>query len=96
MGSLFVRTFKRKQISSEEELRNTIFYIHTNPIHHGFAERITDWKYSSYQSLISEKPTQLKRSEVMALFDDIENFKFSHQKINKDLLQKLELEMQNL
>ena len=95
MGGLFVRTFKRKEISSEEQLQNTILYIHANPVHHGFVEKITDWKYSSYSSLVSEKPTQLKRKEVIELFNDIENFKFCHQQINQNLLQELESETQN-
>lgn len=93
MGSLFVRTFKRKQISSEAQLQNTILYIHANPVHHGFVEKITDWKYSSYHSLISDKTTQLKRKEVIELFEDVDNFKFSHQQINQKLLQELESEI---
>ena len=95
MGSLFVRTFNRKLISSEEQLRNTILYIHSNPVHHGFTERITDWKYSSYSSLTSEKPTQLKRKEVIELFNDVENFKFCHQQINQNLIVEIEAEALN-
>ena len=95
LGSLFVRTFKRKQISSEEQLRNTILYMHANPVHHGFVERIADWKYSSYSSLVSEKTTQLKRKEVVGLFNDIENFKYCHQQINQNLVQELEAQILN-
>jgi len=95
-GNLFIRSFKRKQISSEEHLKDTILYIHANPVHHGLTEKITDWKYSSYHSIISDKVTQLKRREVLELFNDIENFKISHQQINQDLIRELELEMQHL
>ena len=95
MGSLFVRTFKRKLISSEEQLKDTILYIHANPVHHEFVSTISDWKYSSYHSLISDKTTQLKRKEVIELFDDIENFKSNHQQINQNLIEGLELEMRS-
>ena len=37
-----------------------------------------DWKYSSYNSLLSEKPTLLERVEVINWFGDIENFIFMH------------------
>ncbi|MES2591369.1 MAG: hypothetical protein V4608_05760 [Bacteroidota bacterium] len=96
MGSLFVKNFKRKQIITEEQLKKTLFYIHTNPVHHGFVEKITDWKYSSYHSMISDKVTQLKRNEVLDLFAGIENFKYNHQQINQNIVQELESEMQNL
>lgn len=92
-GSLFLRSFKRKEIASSEYLKSLILYIHSNPVHHGFVEKITDWKYSSYHSLISDKTTQLKRQEVIGLFEDIGNFKFSHQQINQNLLQELESEI---
>lgn len=78
MGSLFNRPFKRRQITSEKQLRNTILYIHANPVHHGFAEKLSEWKYSSYHSLISNMPTLLIRNQVINLFDDIDNFVFCH------------------
>jgi len=92
-GSLFLRSFKRKEITSSEYLKSLIIYIHSNPVHHGFVSNISSWKYSSYHSLISDKTTQLKRKEVIELFEDIDNFKFGHQQINQNLLEKVESEM---
>ncbi len=89
-GNLFIRSFRRKEISSSEYLKSLILYIHSNPVHHQFVSSISSWKHSSYHSLISDKPTQLKRKEVIELFNDIENFKCSHQQINQNLILELE------
>ncbi len=92
-GNLFIRSFKRKEIVSCEYLKSLILFIHSNPLHHGFKESISDWKYSSYSSLVSEKQTQLKRKEVIELFDNIENLKFCHQQLNQNLIEELESEI---
>jgi putative transposase len=84
-GNLLIRPFKRKEISSEEYLKSLVLYIHSNPVHHQFVSTISDWKYSSYHSLISDQTTLLKRKEVLELFEGIENFKFCHQQINSKL-----------
>ena len=95
-GTLLTRSFKRKEITSSEYLISLIQYIHLNPVQHGFVEKVLDWKHSSYPSLMSDKPTQLKRKEVIELFGDIENFKFCHQQKNQNLLPELESEMERL
>ena len=37
------------------------------------------WPFSSYHTLLSTKPTRLKRDDVLTWFDGIEMFKASHQ-----------------
>jgi REP element-mobilizing transposase RayT len=64
-GSLFLDNVKRKLIKDESYFTKLVHYIHYNPVHHGFVDKINDWKYSSYHSLISAKPTALKRREVL-------------------------------
>ena len=90
IGREFYKIFGQELLSSEEQLRDTLLYIHANPVRHGFINCMSDWKYSSFNSLISDKLTQLKRTEAVALFDNIENFKFCHQEHNQKLVQKLE------
>ena len=68
MGSLFIANFKRKLISDENYLSQVIFYIHNNPVHHGFKKCIDDWPYSSYLELLSSTPTFLDREELLAWF----------------------------
>jgi putative transposase len=55
-----------------------LFYIHNNPVHHGFVDKIIEYPWSSYETVISEKQTKLKRDEVIAVYGNVENFIFYH------------------
>ena len=77
-GSLFEKRFERKRISDDHYLRQVILYINTNPLKHNLVEKPEDYKWSSYNSHISNAKTKLKRKEVIELFDDVENFVLSH------------------
>src|SRR5690606_21413557 len=78
-GSLFKKNFRRELIKDEKQLINTILYIHLNPVKHGFTEDFKSYDNSSFQAIISEKATQLKREYVISLFENKENFIASHQ-----------------
>ena len=91
MGSLFNRPFKRKEITSDSYLTNIIFYIHHNPIHHGFTSSIDDWPHSSYHAIVGDKLTKIKRKEVREWFGNKQELKNFHQQALKDL-GKLEAE----
>ncbi|TRW22618.1 hypothetical protein FMM05_17215 [Flavobacterium zepuense] len=90
-GSLFEKHFKRIRIDDEIYLRQLIVYIHLNPKHH-FDMDFTSFKYSSYNTVLSDKETKLNRDEVLELFGDRENFKFVHQQKNDLLEEKFMLE----
>jgi hypothetical protein len=77
-GNLFERPFKRKIIDNPEYLKTVVLYIHNNPVHHGFCNHTLEYPWTSYLTSISEKPTKLKRDEVIKLFKDTENFKQQH------------------
>ena len=77
-GSLFETTFERKLVSSEKYLQQLIFYIHNNPVHHGFVKQMSLYPWSSYETVISDKSTKLKRDEVLEQFGDKENFVYYH------------------
>ena len=77
-GSLFEKPFERKLVTSEKYFRQLIFYIHNNPVCHGFVEKVSLYPWSSYETIISDKPTKLKRSEVIEIYGDVENFIFYH------------------
>jgi len=79
IGSLFKNRFNREPIEDEIYLKKVIIYTHNNPVEAGITEIASEWKYSSYNSIISKKATLLKRSEVINLFDDLKNFIFCHQ-----------------
>ncbi len=67
-GSLFMPNFKNTLVENELSFCNMVHYIHSNPVHHGFVKNITDWKFSSFNSLISEKLTELERDYVLDAF----------------------------
>jgi len=78
-GSLFIHPFKRKLIEDIEYFKNTVVYIHNNPVHHKFTEHAMDYPWSSYLTCISVKPTHLQRDAVMGWFDSKANFIASHE-----------------
>ncbi len=92
-GNLFIKGFRRIEISSSEYLKDLILYIHTNPVHHHFADSLDSWKHSSYNSILSDKSTRLKRNEVIELFDGRENFIICHKAKNEEVMQRVELMM---
>lgn len=72
-GSLFLKNFKRKEIRDENHLRMIVFYIHLNPVHHGFTEALEQWKWTSYKDFPIEQPEILR-----LLFDNKANYKLTH------------------
>lgn len=90
-GSLFMPSFKRKIVDSDKYYTQLIYYIHNNPVHHGFVKEIEDWTYSSYQSILSNKPSKLQRTEVLNWFGDKNSFCQFHQE-QHFLLDSLKIE----
>ena len=77
-GSLFEKPFERKLVENEAYFQKLIFYIHNNPVHHGFTDNIDSYPWSSYGTILSEKPTHLKRKEVLENFNGVDNFIYYH------------------
>lgn len=90
-GSLFEKHFKRIRLYNEEYLKKVILYIHLNPQNH-FNENFENFRFSSYKAIISENESLIKRKEVIKLFDDLENFKYSHYHRSFELEEKFKLE----
>lgn len=78
-GGLFERPFKRKLITSDSYFKDLVTYIHNNPVHHGFCDRTLDYPWTSYQSILSDKESKLKRKELIGWFDSKENFMSYHE-----------------
>jgi putative transposase len=83
-GTLFERPFKRKEINSDNYFKNLIIYIHNNPVNHSICEHPISYPWSSYMTCLSSQPTRLKREEVIDVFNDPDNFKYMHQRINRE------------
>ena len=75
-GALLESPFKRKRIQTEDYLKNVIIYIHLNPKEAGL--KYESYKFSSYYGIISNFKTKLAKTETIELFDDLENFIFTH------------------
>ncbi len=78
-GALFQYKFKRKEIEDMSYYTWLAYYIHSNPIKAGLVKEFGDWKYSSYSSLISNKPTILLREELLRWFGNREEFILFHE-----------------
>ncbi|MEK6780272.1 MAG: hypothetical protein AABY93_01110 [Bacteroidota bacterium] len=77
-GSLFIPNFKREEITSDNYLTNIILYIHANPVHHGFVKGIGEWPWSSYQLILNDSPTFIRRDEVLAWFGNRNEYEKIH------------------
>lgn len=88
-GALFIDYLRRVEIKDDTQFRSTVFYIHKNPVHHGYCHTISDWKWSSYQSILSQKPTKLLRKEVIDTFEGNNGFVAFHNQpiFSKNMLQ---------
>jgi hypothetical protein len=45
------------------------------PIKYKYCSQISDWKYSSYQAILSDKPSSVNRDFVLNIFGNKEKFK---------------------
>lgn len=85
-GGLFEKPFERKQITSDKYLHNVIYYIHNNPVQHGFVKQMSLYPWSSYDSILSDKPTKLKRNDIINLYgskDEFKNYHNTNQNLNE-------------
>ncbi len=73
-GALFEKPFERKQITSERYLQNVIYYIHNNPVQHGFVNQMSLYPWSSFESIVSDKPNKLSRKDIVNLYGTKEAF----------------------
>jgi len=78
-GTLFQRPFGRIKVTSDAHFIWLVIYIHQNPRKHGFVDDFRIWPHSSYRTLLSTKPTRLKRDDVLAWFGGVDNFVALHQ-----------------
>jgi len=92
-GSLFLPNFKRIKIENEDYLKRLIYYINHNPVKHKVTNDFKSYKFSSYQIIVSEKPTSLAREKVRSYFGGLEEFIEYHDYLNnEDLIKQLTFE----
>jgi len=67
-GAVFQKRVKRVALATEPRLLNAILYTHHNCIHHNLTKNYGEWKYSSYNAILSSLPTQISRDKVLEWF----------------------------
>jgi putative transposase len=78
-GNLFDRSFRRIAIADDRHLTQAIVYIHANTVKHSIMKDFTAYRWSSYQAILSERPTNVKRREVLDWFGGKDKFIEIHQ-----------------
>lgn len=51
---VFQRRFFEHTITSEDEFKKQINYIHYNPVKHGLVNNVKDWQYSSFHKFVNQ------------------------------------------
>ena len=76
VGTLFQGSVKKRFIESEDYLRETIRYIHQNPVKFGLVLKPEAWNYSDYSEWIGIKSSkrQIFR-QCLSLFGSVEEYK---------------------
>ena len=80
-GNLFYKPFKRVKIENNAQFSMAIIYVHANAAKHGLVKNFTSYKWSSWHSLISDKPTLLLRDEVIKWFGSLDVCIKSHKEL---------------
>jgi putative transposase len=78
-GALFQQKFKKKYIDDDAYFTTLIQYIHANPVTANLCMEYADWEFSSYNSIIKNSTTLIKRKEVIDWFGSVELFIKIHQ-----------------
>ncbi len=73
-GNLFLSCFRRIRIENENHLKRLVYYIHQNPIKHGIVEDVHSYRFCTYKSYLSTKPTNLDREIVFYWFGSKNDF----------------------
>ena len=87
IGTLFQTPFKRVLVKSDSYFTQLIYYIHSNPQHHNLIYDFRDWKWSSYNKILLDTITKLKKQEVIAWFGDKNTYIEYHASLQKVMLE---------
>lgn len=86
IGTLFQTPFKRAEINDEFYLSKLIYYIHANPQKHKLITDFRDWKWSSYNRILIDTDTKLKKQEVLDWFGGKAEYLKFHSEIHEAIL----------
>ena len=78
IGTLFQTPFKRALIDQQQYLNQLVYYIHTNPQYHKLTNDFRSWNWSSYNKILNDKQSKLKKKEVLQWFGNKEMYLLYH------------------
>jgi len=78
-GSLFIKNFKRKEVTSEWYAQKLINYLHFNPVVSGFVTSPDAWLFSSYKAILKQQQTAVHYQQALDWFGGVDNFIYLHQ-----------------
>lgn len=79
MGSLFRPNLKWKPLDDEFSLCKLVHYIHANPVHHGFVQRMEDWPHSSFNRFVSMPESMRSENLVLKSYGGYQGFMRYHE-----------------
>ena len=76
-GKLFELPFRRKEILTEQQLKNSILYINKNPTKHKISDNYLKYSYSSVKDILIGNNFLIESREVLNIFEGVDNFLLS-------------------
>ena len=81
------------EVTSARQLANLVHYIHTNPQKHGIIDDFRHYPWSSYERVLRDRPSKLKKEEVLQWFNDKTNYVNYHSRsIDLDKIKEIMIE----
>lgn len=77
-GSLFEPRFKRRKLRFQNEIVETVLYIHCNPVKHGLVRNLPEWGHSSFVDITRSQTSIVEKCQVIDWFEDLDNFIYVH------------------
>ena len=82
-GNLFQRPFKRLEVMKESQFTQAVIYIHANARHHKLCNDFTKHQWPYWHTILSDKPTLLKREEMLEWFGGRQQFIDTHKSMSQ-------------
>jgi hypothetical protein len=82
-GNLFYKPFKRVLVDKDSQFTMTIIYINANAMKHRLVKDFTTYHWSSWHTILSNKPTLLAKHEMLDWFGSLDTCIKAHQELSK-------------
>lgn len=83
-GYVFRNRYRSEPIFDSAYLKQCIVYIHNNPVKAEICNKPSEYKYSSYNEILTDKSILVSTSSIYYFFESKESFKNSHKKVKLD------------